>query len=70
MFDVLENGRVLSSHEHLWQAPLVFVDNPANRKIVEVDGPTNQVIRTVSIRDIEQALTRLSTATRMPDITQ
>jgi len=56
MFTVLENGRELSRHEHLWQAAFVMGDDPKVRRIVEVDIATDQIIQSVPNFECKQAL--------------
>jgi len=59
IYDVLEEGQLISSYEHLSEAAAVFIalGGPDN-EILEVDRATNQVIRKVPLSEIQSVLTK------------
>ena len=68
MYDVMENGIVITSHQHLWQAAFVLVENPMVRTIVEVDMVSQQIIRTVPAIEYKKALAEVVTPAEIAEI--
>lgn len=76
MFDVLnQNNAVISSHEHLWQAALVLLEENCKagqvinaNNVAEVDRATNRTIRIIPPAECKEALSKVMTPKQIADI--
>jgi hypothetical protein len=76
MFDVLNrNSAVISSHEHLWQAALVLLEENckagqviSTNRVAEVELATNRTLRIVPPTECKEALSKVVTPEQVADI--